>query len=108
MNDMVRKPYRFSEIYDCLARQLDVKYEYHETESVAKQDTELNPAMVASLPLDIRQRLHDALVSLNAEKIIETILELGRTDPVLAHTLKRLADNFDYPTILRLLDNKDS
>ncbi len=49
-------------------------------------------------------RGHDALVSLDSERIAAVIAEAGKTDPALAHTLTRLAENYDYPAILRALE----
>ncbi|MES9969986.1 MAG: AAA family ATPase [Candidatus Thiodiazotropha sp.] len=110
MDDLVRKPYRVSEIYDCMARHLGVKYVYRQVVQEAqageqaKTADELTPAMLDALPEDLRQRLNDTLVSLDNERIMAVIADLNETDPVLARTLKRLAENFDYPAILRALE----
>ncbi len=112
MDDLVRKPYRFSEIYDCLARHLGAKYVYRQaaagTESGERADTAaaLTPALLAALPEDVRQRLHDALVSLDADRIAAAIAETGKTDPALARSLKQLAEDFDYAAILRALEEE--
>jgi CheY-like chemotaxis protein/anti-sigma regulatory factor (Ser/Thr protein kinase) len=110
MDDLVRKPYRFNEIYDCMARHLGAKYVYRQAApgaaagQGAEAAAELTPAMLAALPEDVRQQLHDALVSLDADRIAASIAEIGKTNPNLARTLKRLAENFDYPAILRALE----
>ncbi len=109
MNGLVRKPYRFGEIYDCLARHLGVKYVYRQAapEAGAAPGAEaaaaLTPAMLAALPDGLRQRLHDALVRLDGDSIAAAIEEIGKTDPELAGTLKRLAADFDYAAILKAL-----
>ncbi len=109
MNDLVRKPYRFSEIYDCLARHLGAKYVYRAAAAAAESGEQadtaarLTPAMLAVLPQDVRQQLRDALVSLDTDRVAAAIAEAGKTDPALARTLKQLAENFDYPPILRAL-----
>jgi PAS domain S-box-containing protein len=103
MNDLVRKPYRIDELYDCLARQLGVKYVYQQAVEEPKA-TELTPAMMAALPQELRQRLHEALDDLDYEHIIAAIGEAGECDPDLARTLTQLAKNFDYPTILHALE----
>jgi uncharacterized lipoprotein YmbA len=64
--------------------------------------------MLAAIPEDIRQRLCDALVSLDSERITAAIDEAAKTDATLAHTLRRFAESFDYPAILRALEAKDS
>jgi CheY-like chemotaxis protein len=34
IDDVLRKPYRFHEIYDCMARHLGLKYVYRETQAL--------------------------------------------------------------------------
>ena len=52
MDDFVRKPYRFQEIYDSLAKQLGVKYIYRDSTPVAAEalPVAVTPAMLAALP----------------------------------------------------------
>jgi PAS domain S-box-containing protein len=104
MNDLVRKPYRFSEIYECMARHLGAQYIYRDQGLEEEAGLELIPSMLTALPEDYRKRLHDALLSLDVDTILATIDELSDTEPALARTLKRLAVNFDYPTIIAALE----
>ncbi|MES9969987.1 MAG: AAA family ATPase [Candidatus Thiodiazotropha sp.] len=104
MDGLVRKPYRFSEIYDCMARLLGVKYVYREAKPKMEAVTVLTPAMLAALSEGYRQRLYDAVASLDNDKISAVIEELDETEPDLAIILKRLAVNFDYPAILEALE----
>ena len=103
MNDFVCKPYRIDEIYVCLARQLGVKYVYRQV-TPETQASGLTPAMLVALPEALRRQLHDALVRLDSDRIMEVIGEAGKTDPRLARVLTRLAENFDYPAILDALE----
>lgn len=59
MDDVLRKPYRFHEIYDCLARHLGLKYIYREPEVVTEPETSPNSSEVAS------DDLHSILESLD-------------------------------------------
>jgi PAS domain S-box-containing protein len=104
MNDFVRKPYRFNEIYECLTKQLGVQYTYadmHAEEEVI--DVALTAQMLAVLPQDLRRELHDALESLEEERITAVIGQVASYDSKLHKTLSRLAGNFDYPAILKAL-----
>jgi signal transduction histidine kinase/DNA-binding NarL/FixJ family response regulator len=103
MNDFVHKPYRIHEIYDCLARHLGVKFIYSGT-APAPAAGPLTPEMLAVLPEMLRQRLRDALASLDGDCIMAAIGEAGKTDAGLSYMLSRLAENFDYPAILHALD----
>jgi CheY-like chemotaxis protein len=59
MDDVLRKPYRFHEIYDCLSRHLGLRYIYREPEVVAEPETPSNSSEVAS------DDLHSVLESLD-------------------------------------------
>ena len=106
MDDFVRKPYRFEEIYDCLARQLGVKYVYHDDATVKPQaaPVTLVPASLAGLPAALTKELKDALESLDSERITAAIQQIGEIDAELGCTLSRLVEYFEYPAILNALD----
>jgi PAS domain S-box-containing protein len=108
MDELVRKPYRFSEIYECMARHLGAKYVRKRTDTEADEQREavaaLTPAMLATIPQEARQSLHDALICLDMDRITAAVAELGEIDPTLARVLESLVENFDYPAILRALE----
>jgi signal transduction histidine kinase/CheY-like chemotaxis protein len=105
MDDFVRKPYRFSEIYDCMAKQLDIKYLYQSDALAAPPPPEPpTPAMLAALPPALRGALRDALESLDSDRIADVIGQIGAIDAELGRSLASVADYFDYPAILNALD----
>lgn len=105
MDDFVRKPYRFDEIYECMARHLNIKYLY-QSDSAANEapSTALTAEMLLALPPDLRKELRDALVSLDSDRITQIIHQVRNMDMTLGMALSRLADYFDYPTIIKELD----
>ena len=104
MDDVVRKPYRFNEIYECMAQQLGVQYTYAEAQDAQEvSDLVLTAGMLAVLPPDLHRELHDAAESLDGERITAVIGQVASFDSKLHKTLSRLADNFDYPAILKAL-----
>lgn len=104
MDDFVRKPYRFEEIYGSLARQLGIKYLYRsETEEQAASVTP-TPEMLAVLPSALREELKKALENLDSKQISAALLQVNEVDTALGSALSRLADNFDYPAILNALN----
>ena len=108
MDDVVRKPYRFEEIYASMARQLGIKYRY--VSDVYGEDLSiiLMPAMLTVLPPILQKELKEALESLDGERISATIQMVTEIDQKLGHILSRLAESFDYPTILKALENQSS
>ncbi|MDD5268061.1 MAG: PAS domain S-box protein [Methylococcales bacterium] len=104
MDDFLSKPYRFNEIYECLTKQLGVQYTYAEVQAAeGVSNSEVTAQMLAVLPPELRSELHDALESLESERIAAAIEQVASYDSKLHKTLSRLADNFDYPAILRAL-----
>lgn len=104
MDDFIRKPYRVNEIYDSLAEQLGVEYVYRSIRSPSQDKAAmLTPAMMAKLPAFFRQELTEALEQLDRPKVSALIEEVAVTNPQLAIALARLADRYDYATLLGLL-----
>jgi CheY-like chemotaxis protein len=106
MDDFVRKPYRFNEIYDCLARQLGVQYvREDEPDKVIEEAISLAPEMLLSLPPELRQELASVLETLESDLIADAIRKVRDYDPKLEKVLARLANGFDYPAILTALQS---
>jgi CheY-like chemotaxis protein len=102
MNGFVSKPYRFGEIYDCLARQLGLKYIYRP--EAAEPDTTAVAPMATALPTALDKQLRDALERLDSERIAALLDEVGAIDARLAAALSGLSKHFDYPAMVCLLD----
>lgn len=102
MNGFVRKPYHFDEIFQCLGNMLGLEFQYRaDTEQSSPR---LTPEMLAPLLPATRQTLREALQSLDSERVAEVLLQISECDQGLGLVLSRLADDFDYPTILKALD----
>lgn len=100
INDFVRKPYRANEIYECLAKQLGIQYTYAASQAV--EIVALTAEMLLVLPQEVRRELRDALESLDNKRISTVIGQV--TDVRLHGSLTQLAENFDYPAILKALE----
>jgi len=107
MDDFVRKPYRSSEIYACMAKHLGLHYEYRtEPETENRIAAELTDTMLQGLPPALRAELAEALLILDSERIDATIQRVAQHDASLGELLAQLASNFDYPRILQALGTK--
>ncbi len=104
MDDFVRKPFRFSEIFDALARHLGVKYLYKSKTEAASAPLALTPEMLQGLAETQRKELTDALVSLDSEMIASIVKELAQQNAGMGKTLRALVDNFEYQAILDVLE----
>ena len=103
MDDYVRKPFRASELYDCLAKHLGVRYLYQDIAVALEQDEPLTAESLEGIPEELRAELIEALESLETDRIKSVIQKIGGYDPVLQKPLSHLAENYDYPAILRAL-----
>ncbi|MCX7193446.1 MAG: ATP-binding protein [Proteobacteria bacterium] len=103
MDDFVRKPYRADEIYECLSKHLGVKFIYQSVSHAEEPIQALTPDSLAKLSEASRNELKEALTSLENERIARVIMQVSAGDPQLQKTLIHLADNFDYPAILKAL-----
>ncbi|MGZ5052426.1 MAG: MASE3 domain-containing protein [Methylobacter sp.] len=107
MDDFIRKPYRFSEVYECLAKHLGVRYLYAsmaESEPESAGGSPGLPEMLGVLPEKLRSDLKDALESLETATIEEIIGQVAEYDRKLQKTLSQLAESFDYTSILKALE----
>jgi signal transduction histidine kinase/DNA-binding response OmpR family regulator len=104
MDDFVRKPYRSSEIYECLSKHLGVRYIYAQvSEKSGALSHRLTSEMLAVLPTDLRLELRRALESLESESINELVQQVASYDAELHRIMALLVENFDYPAILTAL-----
>lgn len=104
MDDFVRKPYRASEIYACMARHLGLHYVYEDSAPTASPEPHpLTPEALATLPAALREELAAALQSLDSACIGSVLAKVRAHNADVADTLAHLADGFDYPTILKVL-----
>jgi CheY-like chemotaxis protein len=106
MDDYVRKPYHASEIYECLSKQLGVKYIFQDAAEPQEQDVTLTPAMLEGLPEALRSDLIEALEILDGDRIQAVIAQVAIYDNALQRKLSLLAAKFDYPTMLQALGKR--
>jgi signal transduction histidine kinase/DNA-binding NarL/FixJ family response regulator len=106
MDDFVCKPYRPAEIFDCMARQLGVKFVYRPSEP-SGDETSLSPASVAKLPEPLRRELADGLILGNTDRLSELLRRIERQDAEFAKILRHYLQNFNYLPILKALESSE-
>jgi signal transduction histidine kinase/ligand-binding sensor domain-containing protein/CheY-like chemotaxis protein len=107
VDDFLRKPYRREEIFDCMARQLGVRYLYREAPRTTLNDpaTTLEPGALAKLPPQLRKELTDALVRLDPGPIAEVIDRVSEQDAQAGAVLVNWAKRFAYTEMLNALED---
>lgn len=107
MDAIVSKPYRFHEIYNCMAKQLSIKYLYHSNTPIEEASpTPLTPETLDVLSDAMRNELRNALECLDSDRLGTIIRNISKEHSELARSLARLAENFDYPAMLDALSGK--
>jgi len=107
-DDFISKPFRFEEVYQCLAKFLQVEFEYEPTQPTSvtqEQPTDQLDIAELSLPRDLYERLKDA-AELNELTEMEHILNRLRADAQyrqLTQILDHLLMNYDIDGILMTL-----
>jgi PAS domain S-box-containing protein len=103
MDDLICKPYRANEIYDCLTQLLGVRYVYADPPAISLEDVILTPEMLSAVPQGLRGDLELAAKNLDSERIDSIIQQIAAYDMRVATALTRLAENYEYPTMLKAL-----
>ena len=100
MDDFVRKPYRPNEIFECMARQLRVRYQREAVPAPREPVAELRPEDLAVLPQELRAGLRDALLALDVERISAAIDRVSQKNAALGSVLARCASRYAYTAML--------
>ena len=112
-DDFVRKPFRAEELYEMLTKHLGIRFSYEERAPspavTSLPDGELavkSPAMpdLSGLPRALVAELRKATILADTRRLFSTIEKVGEFDSALADELRSRARQFDYRSILSLID----
>ncbi|MGB6689041.1 MAG: PAS domain S-box protein [Terracidiphilus sp.] len=109
-NDFLSKPCREDELLKKIGDHLNIEYEYDEKsrdgEDELQADGEaLTAERLGVLPVDLLNKLRNAILGGDKKGLDHLILEIGETvDSGIAQVLQGLANNYDYDALTRLLD----
>ena len=106
-DDFIRKPYRSEEIYECMARHLNIEYIYDGAAETSRviilPDTEALKLATTSLPDSLQHELRSTSAILDIERTNIAIEKIREHKPDLADYLKRRLDDFDFESICKLV-----
>jgi CheY-like chemotaxis protein len=113
-DDFVRKPFREAEIFDALAKHLGVRFIYYEDQPhpppahPADVEELLSPETLAALPSDWTAALHQAAMQADSALILTLLAQIQEQHPELAGALARLAHDFRFDVIMKVLKLPES
>lgn len=106
MDGVIRKPYRFDEIYEHLLRQLRLHFIYAPEKMVASSTPQLpSVPCLKEVASDLREQLRAALEFLDPDRITMAVNAITTVDSRLGQNLSSLIDEYRYSTILQALDS---
>jgi signal transduction histidine kinase/CheY-like chemotaxis protein len=107
LDDLLRKPYRPREIFECMSRHLGVRYLHDAMPQIAAGEPRvaMRPEDLASLPAEQLEELEQAVVSLDPERIARIVHQISDRNASLGAVLKRLVDSFVYTPIFTTLQS---
>lgn len=106
VDDIVNKPYRDHEIFESMAKHLGVKFIYEipdELPNSIEKNTIVHLENLKTLPSTLVNALHEAVAELDIEGCNALIVEIERSDPVLAKQLFERVNKLDFETLLQWL-----
>jgi signal transduction histidine kinase/CheY-like chemotaxis protein len=106
-DEVVRKPFQDHEIFDSMARLLDIKYLHKDmgAKSAQAQATPLTADVLAELPAELRRELRETTLSLNSEAITAVIERIEPLAPDTAKGLRALLDDLQMGRLQELLED---
>ena len=112
-DDFVRKPYEENDIFETMSKYLNLEYVYqkeHKITSSIKPEAgyrRLSSGKMSLLPNNLLKDLQQSVLELNMEKTLLLIDEVSKYDVSIAKSLKTLAHQLDYESLLRIFDEID-
>jgi CheY-like chemotaxis protein len=103
VDEVVHKPFRPQEIFDCMTRLLGARFVHADRATAGDAGSALSPAALASLPDALRAELEQALLSLDPSRVAEAVRKAAEVDRDLGERLGSLADSLEFTVILRAL-----
>jgi hypothetical protein len=102
----VHKPFKDHEIFETMARLLDIKYLYKDMgeEVIQKEGITLTQEMLNELPRELLQELRQTTLALNKEATLEVIVRVADWAPEVAAGLRELVYNYQMAELLDLLE----
>ena len=110
MDDLVHKPYRASEIFECMARHLGVSYRITDEAQAPPVESvgTLRPEALAALPDELRAELMNTVLALNVNQIKAVIKRVSEVDGTLGAALLFHADRFAFTKVLQALKDSEN
>jgi PAS domain S-box-containing protein len=104
-DDFLSKPFRDVDLFQKIHAHLGMKYIYAEdpTAATREETAALTHESLANWPQDLIQSMRDAVMTADLDQVLVKIQEVQAHDPHVAQGLRRLAEGFQYQSLIDLL-----
>ena len=105
-DEVVYKPFRDHEIFETMARLLDIQYRYAEEveETTRKERIKLTAEMLVDIPAELLRELRTTTLVANREAALDVIARIAERAPEVAAGLKELVDTYRMVELRDMLD----
>jgi signal transduction histidine kinase/CheY-like chemotaxis protein len=103
MDDIINKPFRAGELFDCMEEQLGIHFIRQVTDTPPPLAV-ISAEALAKLPDELQVKLWDALLDLNTARIDEIVGKINDHVPELGGILHNLAKSYQYTTMIQALE----
>ncbi|MFC1628189.1 hypothetical protein ACFL3H_03635, partial [Gemmatimonadota bacterium] len=105
-DDLIRKPYRNTDIYQALVKHLGIRFLFAEKQAPgpAFGAVELTAERMARVPAHLIEHLRESVVLLDRGECLWAAGMISDHDPELGDTLRLMVENLQFNTILKSLD----
>jgi signal transduction histidine kinase/DNA-binding NarL/FixJ family response regulator len=108
-DDFLRKPFSEADIYELMAKYLNLQYIYADLEGpVAAESMKITPADLVGLPTNWIGDLRQAATRGRTQEILALIDQLDVEHHQLANTLRGMVDDFEFKRIIDLVERDAS
>ena len=105
---VLHKPFHIPDIFTALANLLGVNFIYEDAlESVSSPVVEITAEMLTTLPIALRQQLHEAALNLDIEETDAVLAQIRLIAPAIADGLQQLAAHYQFDQIIDLVATAD-
>lgn len=107
-DEVVRKPFRPEEIFDCIARHLGARYVREHPARAASSEVGISVQALAQVPRTLRQELAEAVVDLDGEQLAAVAARVADYDESLGKAIALQASGLAFTSIQQALKSAES
>jgi len=106
-DDFVRKPFQVDEIFERMAKYLEVRYIYQDIQKPEEKPVTpaLTSADLADLPIDLVQRINTAAKGAMSKELLDLLERIPPQYRYVVNTIAEMVRDYRFPEIIALTDN---